>query len=114
MARAALAVQDIVLTGVAPAYSAGDAGGHQVAAGGTDVFLHVKNANASACTVTITATAKVGGLAVSNLAVVVPANTGDRMIGPLRADLFGQADGTIYADLSITASVTLAALRLKG
>lgn len=45
------------------------------------LLLHVKNANAAACNVTVTSHASEGeGLVQSDLVVAVPADTGDRII----------------------------------
>jgi hypothetical protein len=112
MARTVINRQDIVVTGLAPVYSAGDlANGHQFDNDG-NTFLHVKNTGAGACTVTIQTYGKVGGASLTNLTVVVPITTGDRMIGPFDPTVFNQAGGAVYVDLSTGTGVTLAALHL--
>lgn len=76
-------------------------------------FLHVKNAAGSSMTVTLTATAKVRGQSAADVVITVPATTGDKMIGPLTAELFaGAADGNCAVTYSSTTSVTVAALRI--
>ncbi|MET8765862.1 hypothetical protein [Streptomyces sp. NPDC004658] len=108
---ATLNTQVIALTGLNPTYTAASAGGDKVAVGDRN-FLHVKNGSASSVTVTLTATASVRGQAVSNLTVSVPAS-GERMIGPLPADLLqNQTDGLCAIGYSASASVTVAALRI--
>lgn len=115
MPRTALTLQDISIAGLAPTYSAGDAAnGHTIAGADSDSFLHVKNTGGGACTVTLNATARIAGLALANQTVSVPATTGDKMIGPLRPDVFGQSDGACYVDLSTATGVTLAAIRVKS
>jgi hypothetical protein len=71
--------------------------------------LHVKNANAGTCTVTVTATkpCDVAGTLHTNV-VVVAATTGDEMIGPFPVGVWG---GTVtVTTYSVTASVTVAAI----
>ncbi|WP_344447665.1 hypothetical protein [Kitasatospora nipponensis] len=76
-------------------------------------WLHVKNTAGASMTVTLTATAKVRGQAVADTVVTVPATTGDKMIGPISAELYaGAVDGTCAVTYSSTASVTVAALRI--
>lgn len=111
MARTILAAQQVSRSGLTPAFSAGNADGHYVPNDGK-MMLEVKNASASPITVTIQTPGTVDGNAIADLVVTVPANTGDKMIGPFPPSIYNQADGSIYADLSAVTSVTLAALRL--
>lgn len=116
MARTDLTVQQIAQAGIAPAYTAATVDGCMIPGTG-DVFLHVKNANAASCTVTVQSAEQRAGLDVADQTVVVPATTGDRMIGPFRPDVFSRATGAadagkVYVDFSIQTSVTVAALRL--
>lgn len=111
MARTALTVQNVALTGLAVSYVAANADGHAVANDG-NVALHVKNTGGGACTVTVTATGKMAGVSLVNPAVSVPATTGDRMIGPFDTTEFNQMDGSVYVDYSTTSGVTVAAIRL--
>ncbi|MET8693634.1 hypothetical protein ABZV65_13945 [Streptomyces bauhiniae] len=108
---ATLTTQTIALAGLGPAYANASAGGDKCQVGDR-AFLHIKNGSASSVTVTLTATAAVRGQAVSNLTVSVPAS-GDRMVGPLPADLLASpTDGLCAIGYSATATVTVAALRL--
>lgn len=112
MARAVLSVQKVVPSGLQPVYSAGDlANGHEFANDG-NVFLHVKNTGGGACTVTVQTPATVGGMAIAEAIVSVPATTGDRMIGPFNTTIFNQVGGLVYVDLSTATGVTLAAIKL--
>lgn len=112
-----VAVQTIVEAGLAPVYSAVNASDLLVGNDGA-CFLHVKNANAAACTVTVTAQTPaapvpgMGSLARGNIAVVVPANTGDRMIGPFPRIAFEDGAGKVPVTYSVTASVTAAFVKL--
>lgn len=106
-----LTPQVVSLAGLTPTYAA--------AVASTTVpcdertWLHVKNAAGSSMTVTLTSTAKVRGQAAADVVITVPATTGDKMIGPLSADLFaGAVDGTCAVTYSSTTSVTVAALRI--
>jgi hypothetical protein len=114
MPRTALTTQDVGIAGLAPVYTAGDSVNGMTAVADYDSFLHVKNSGAGACTVTLSATAKLGGIGIPDQTVVVPITTGDRMIGPLRPDLFAQTDGTVYIGLSTATGVTVASIRVKS
>ncbi|MFD7609719.1 hypothetical protein [Streptomyces sp. NPDC059828] len=105
---ALLAQQVISLAGTTPTYSA--AAASTTVTCGERSFLHVKNTNGSSMTVTITATAKVRGQGVADIVVTVPATTGDKLIGPLTADLFASAADGVSASItySSTTSVTVA------
>lgn len=108
---ATLTVQAVALAGLAPTYAAATGGGDKVAPG-ERTFLHVKNGAASAVTVTLTAAATVRGQAVSNLTVSVPAS-GERMVGPITADLFqNPTDGLAAIGYSSATTVTVAAIRI--
>ncbi len=123
MARTVLTVQDVVRTGLAPSYAAGDsANGHSFDNEGHNVFLQVKNADASPINVTIITPGTVDGHAIADLVVSIPATTGDKMIGPFPAAVYDtidtdpdpDIDPAIFVDLSADTSVTLAAIKLPG
>ena len=107
---ALLAQQAVALTGLTPTYSA--AAASTTVTCGERSFLHVKNTNGSSMTVTLTATAKVRGQAAADVVVTVPATTGEKMIGPITADLFASAVDGVSASVtySSTTSVTVASL----
>ncbi|MDH6709747.1 hypothetical protein P3T27_006496 [Kitasatospora sp. MAA19] len=108
---ATLTPQVVSVVGLTPTYTAAGASGDKVSCG-ERTFIHVKNASASSITVTLTATGSVRGQAVTSPTVSVPAS-GERMIGPLTADLFaGATDGLAAIGYSATATVTVAALRI--
>lgn len=108
---ATLSTQVVALTGLNPTYGAATGGGDKCEVGDRN-FLHVKNGSASSITVTLTATAALRGQTVSNVTVPVPAS-GERMIGPLSADLLqSPTDGLCGIGYSASATVTVAALRI--
>jgi hypothetical protein len=108
---ALLQPQVVSLAGTTPTYAA--AAGSTTIPTGEHLFLHVKNANGSSMTVTLTATGKVRGQTAADVVVTVPATTGDKMIGPIPAELFASsADGTCAVTYSSTTSVTVALIRI--
>ncbi|MFF4246220.1 hypothetical protein ACFYY2_17380 [Streptomyces sp. NPDC001822] len=108
---ATLATQTVALGGLNPTYSAAAGGGDKCEVGDRN-FLHVKNGAASPITVTLTSTATVRGQAAANVTVSVPAS-GERMIGPLPADLLqNAADGLCAVGYSSATTVTVASLRI--
>jgi hypothetical protein len=106
---ALLTAQAVVKTGLAPVYSAVSASDTVTPVPGSKLFLHVKNGNGSACTVTLVDGGRTpAGSAATNPTVSVPASTGDRMIGPLPAEMADPATGLITVQYSVTATVTAA------
>jgi hypothetical protein len=87
---------------------------------GSDVFLRVKNAGGTACTVSvINAGANAGPngtfLAPLNLAPAVPITTGDRIYGPFPASTFADpSDGQVHVAFSFTTSVTALVYRVAS
>lgn len=76
---------------------------------GSVLFLHVKNANAASCTVTIADGGKTpAGSSAQNPTVSVPSTTGDRMIGPIPGIMADPTTGLVTVSYSVTASVTAA------
>lgn len=114
MARTALVPQVVLRSsnGLTPSYGAVDqANGNQFQNTGREI-LHVKNSNAATRTLTISTPGNVDGLAVADATFVIPANTGDKFIGPLPPAVYSQIDGNVYLDWDASAGVTIAVLRL--
>lgn len=110
---AALTVQNVARSGLAPSYSAAAGGGDTFTNDGA-VLLHVKNGGGSSINVTVASTAPAGvGLAAANVVVAVP-NAGERMIGPFPAAAFCDANGSVAVAYSAVTSVTVAAVRLAN
>lgn len=110
MARTALTVQTISNSGIAPSFTAAETDGNWLVNNGRE-FLEVKNTG-DEITVTIQTPATIENVAIAEVAVTIPATTGDKMIGPFATHVFNQADGTVYVDYSGVTNVTAAAFTL--
>ena len=75
------------------------------------VMLHIKNTDASLCTVTVEVTPVVDGLAVPDRTFTVPATTGDVMAGPFPPSVYN-ASGKLRVSYSNITALTHAAIRL--
>jgi hypothetical protein len=106
---AVLATQSVSRSGLSVSYAAATSGGDKVSPG-DHVFLHVKNAGGSVCNVTITTPGTFDGQAISDVTVAVPATTGDKLIGPITAELFRASDGYAAVTYDQVSSVTVAAV----
>lgn len=107
---AALTIQQSSLAGLTPAYAAASVGGDTITNDGK-VVLHVKNGGATSINVTVVSTAPARpGLAPASNVVAVPAG-GERIIGPLDASAFNDANGAVSITYSGTTTVTVAAIR---
>jgi hypothetical protein len=113
MANIAVAFQQIVIAGIAPAYtgSLSASNQYQVPNDGR-VFLHFKKTGAGACTVTIVTQKVYKGLQLPNRTFVVPATTGDVMAGPWEPDLVNDANQLLNFTLSEITGLSVAALYL--
>lgn len=111
MATVPLTAQAKTYAGLTPTFTpAGGAG-----AGNGFVFdndgktdFRIKNASGAAVTATIKARGAVGGVALADQTVTVPATTGDVTIGNLDPAAFGSQ---VTVEVSASASVTAAVLR---
>jgi len=117
MARQVLTVQNIPITGVDPAFTAAHVDGHKFLCD-EDVCVIVKNASGAPVTVTVQTAVTVGGRAVADDTVSVPATTGQRFIAKFKRDVHGQPEsvgadaGQVFIDTSAQASVTIAAIKV--
>lgn len=107
---ALLTTQQVSITGTSPTYGA-------VAATDTAnpddrTFLIIRNANASPDTATVVIPGAYYGQAVPDVAVTVPATTGERWIGPLNQALADPVTGLVTITHSVTATVTCALVRV--
>lgn len=114
MARVSVATQQIVQAGLTPAMTAASALGHIIDDG--DVILMVVNGGGAPINVTLDTTATQDGLAVADRVVAVAAGA-TKLIGPIGARTFEQADGAegegrVHLDYSAVTSVTHAVLAL--
>lgn len=108
---AELTVQTITRAsdGLEPTYDTAAAGGDTVQVV-SNLFLHVKNGDASPHTVTVATPGTVAGLAISDLTATIPAAE-ERMIGPID-QYFRASDGLASISYDGVTSVTIAAIRV--
>lgn len=111
MARTSVVTQKITRAGLAPALTAVTVDGDIIDSG--PVILHVANAGGAAVTVTVQTPITVDGIALTDLAVSVPAGQA-REIGPFPDRTFRQpaaapvGAGRVLVDYSAITSVTRA------
>lgn len=107
---AALTVQSVTRSGngLTPAYGAVAAGGDTFVNNGR-TFLHFKNTNGATRTVTVDSDASFpadSGRAAADLAAVIPATTGDKILGPFPVEIWGEVVELTYsADAGLTVAV---------
>lgn len=114
---ATLTTQAIVRTGLTPSYGAAAAGGDACEVG-DDLFLHYKNTNAATRTVTLaipSGASTYPGVVYTNTSVVVAATTGDKMIGPLAANLYRDATtGMAVITYDAVTNLTVGVFKLQA
>lgn len=114
---AELTLQTIVEAGLEETFVAAAGGGDFFQNNEADVFLHVKNDDASDTTITVTAQDVVqavpgfGDLTKADAVVVVTAGE-ERMIGPFPKQAFNDSAGDVQVTYSGVTSLTVAAVRL--
>lgn len=108
---ALLAVQTPVVAGITPTYNAAALTNTFPNSG--RVFAHVKNGSGASINATLVATATVGGNAVANRVVAVPAGQ-ERLIGPIDPNIYNAADGTCELDISVITTVTIGLYQLTN
>lgn len=106
---ATITAQTIPEAGLAVVFTAVNAS--DVLTNNGNSYLHVKNANAAACTVTLDATRTCDHGFDHNIVVSVPATTGDMVLPPMPLNRFSKAVTVTY---SVTASVTAALVTLTS
>ena len=114
MARVSVTPQACSDAGITPTWTAPTVDGIMIPGDGQTKVI-VRNANASACVVTVQTPEQRAGLDVAERTVSVPATTGEQIIGPFPAAQYnrptGGADaGKVYIDFSVQASVTYAVI----
>ena len=108
---ATLTVQDISFTGLSASFVAVAAGGDQFANDGR-IFIFLKNTNGATRTVTANSQSNCSQGFDHDIAVVVPATTGEKMIGPFPPSRFNDGSGNVLLTYDADAGVTIAAIRL--
>ena len=115
MSDVTLTVQDVVRTGLTPAYTGSlSTGNTYYMPNDGRTFLHFKKTGAGDCTVTVETPNTVDGLAITDRTVTVVASTGDKMIGPFPAQYYNQP-GTQNVKVTINEAtgLSVAALRVS-
>jgi len=108
----ALTVQQCVVTGLRPTFSAANADGHYVK-NDVDFIIGFKNAGTEK-TVTVATPGTRDGAAVDDVTITVAATTGEKWAGPFRADVFNQSSGVVNFTWTSETGLTVAAVRLGG
>ena len=113
MAIIPLATEKILQSGLVGTYtgSLSVANSYHVKNNGR-VFLHFKKSEAVDAVVTIETPITVGGLAVAEQTVTIPATTGDKFVGPFPKNIFNDGDGEIIFSADNIAGLTVACLEL--
>lgn len=119
MARTAVTLETLSRTGAtSPSGTAADpTNGHTVALAGTpleEVYFVFKNTNGTNRVATIKAGANPPASASGqgDLAITVPATTGDMTVGGLESGRFIQSDGSISIDLGASFAGTVYAIKV--
>lgn len=120
MPATALTVQKITLglsggtySGVTPTYATPDAtNGNEFVNKAGRTLLHVKNTNAATRTVTVVSQQKCDQGHAHNVAVVIPATTGDKMLGPFTPSEFNDSNDKVQITWDASAGVSVAAFEL--
>ena len=107
---ATLTVQNTSLAGITPTWTAAAAGGDEFLNSG-DCYFEIKNGG-SEITVTVETPAKIEGIDIAEIAVVVPATTGVKRIGPFDPGIFNQSTGRVAVTYSAVTTVTVGAFKL--
>lgn len=103
---ATLTVQQIDLDGEAADYVACNAGGDQFTNNGR-TFIHLKNTNAATRTVTINSQRACDQGFDHDQAVIIPATTGDVMIGPFPTARFNDASNFVQLTYSAVTNLSI-------
>lgn len=77
-------------------------------------YLHLKNIDDAAHTVTLKIAQTVDGQAFTSPTVSIPDTTGDLVIGPFPKGIYNQTDGKVYIDFDDGTDVTLAVVQLPA
>ena len=75
-------------------------------------LIHIKKSGAGAANITVQTPKTVGGFAVADRVVVVPANTGDVLIAPVNEDIFNDSIGDVNLTTDEDTGLTIAAIRI--
>ena len=110
-AASEITVQTLARAGLSATYEACDTNGNYFTNDGM-TFIHIKNANAGTPTLTIATANTVDGLAIADRTVTMFATTGDKMIGPLPASVYNDANGRVQLTYSAVTDLTIAVIKM--
>ena len=113
MAEVRLTPEAVLPTGLAASYTGSLSTENTYLVRNTGrTVLHVKKSGAGDCEVTIATPATLGGLAVAEQAVTVPATTGDRFIGPFPTHIYNDGNHDLNLTFDEVTGLTIAVLEL--
>jgi hypothetical protein len=114
---ATLTTQSVTRAGITPSFAAVNSGGDACECG-DDIYLEFKNTNAATCTVTLaipSAASTYSNVTYTNVAVTIPATTGDKLIGPVSALFKDPTTGLCTITYSGTSTnTTVACFKLQA
>jgi hypothetical protein len=116
LAADSLTVAEIGLSGTTATLSAAADDSSYVLNNGK-MWLHFTNTNAGACTVTVYSKVATWGslpegVAATNLTVIIPATSGNKIVGPFNPRAWNNTTGYLLFNLSSTTNVSVGAFRL--
>ncbi len=113
MANVAEAIKTILKAGLTPTYTGSlSTGSNYQFLNDGRTYIHIINGGGSPDTVTVVSQAIEDGLAVADLAVVVPAGE-ERVLGPFNTRIYNDASGLLNFGHSFITSVTQGVYRLQ-
>jgi hypothetical protein len=104
--------QTASLVGIAPTYNAVDATNGNRFANDGRTYAHIKNDDVSPTTFTFLAGGSYKGVGYEDQVVTVPAGE-ERVVAAFPMDVFNQATGEVYVDITNDTSVTMAVVKLS-
>lgn len=113
---ATLTTQSITRAGVTPTYAAA-AGGGDACEVGDDIYLHIKNTNASVRNVTLAIPSSAStypNVTYTNVVVQIPATTGDKLIGPISALFKDTTTGLCTITYDAVTNLTIGCFKLQA
>jgi len=113
---ATLTTQQVTRAGITPSYAAA-AGGGDACEVGDDIFVQLKNTNASVRNVTFAIPAAASpypNVTYTNLIVQIPATTGDKMIGPISALFKDPTTGLCTITYDAVTNLTIGVFKVQA
>lgn len=110
MPRTLITPQSVTSAGLAAAYEPANASGNSLRMG-SGVVVHIKNAGASTCTVTIPTPLQVDGLDIADRTVAVAAGA-DEFVAVGTYPVYRQSGGVAWLNYDQVTSVTVAVLNV--